>query len=216
MKCTNILPVRIFHCWTWRNFGGKLSPHFQFFKIIFHLPPLKLIAHSDIAKHEKRPWMLHKQGISNLIPGSAHVSIQSTCLCHLLYPMQTVCASGSNFLPQCVEGTSKVLIIRCSKGLFLWGGGGGCRGEILREINGRDHQTSMARISASICSIWSRSLRSSECIGKQYSIAIVHGINNTSSKIIKIQNNELSDRPHKCTFCSRTLHMANDAAESNL
>ena len=30
--------------------------------------------------------------------------------------MQTVCASGSNCLPQCVEGTSKVLIIRYSKG----------------------------------------------------------------------------------------------------
>ena len=127
--------------------------------------------------------------------------------------MQTICASGSNFLPQCVEGTSKVLVIRCSQGLFCgWGGGG----EILREINGQDHQTSMGRISASICSIWSRSLRSSECIAKQYSIAIGHGINNTSSKIIKIQNNEFSDRPRKCTFCSRTLHMANDAAESNI
>ena len=131
--------------------------------------------------------------------------------------MQTVCASGSNFLPQCVEGTSKVLVIRCSQGLFfLGGGGGGGRGEIFREINGQDHQTSMGRISASICSIWSRSLRSSECIAKQYSIAIVHGINNTSSKIIKIQNNEFSDRPRKCTFCSRTLHMANDAAERNI
>ena len=127
--------------------------------------------------------------------------------------MQTVCASGSNFLPQCVEGTSKVLVIRCSQGLFFLGGGGG---EIFREINGQDHQTSMGRISASICSIWSRSLRSSECIAKQYSIAIVHGINNTSSKIIKIQNNEFSDRPRKCTFCSRTLHMANDAAERNI
>ena len=40
----------------------------------------------------------------------------------------------------------------------------------------------------------------------------VQGINNTSSKIIKIQNNEFSDRPRKCTFCSRTLHMANDAS----
>ena len=129
--------------------------------------------------------------------------------------MQTVCASGSNFLPQCVEGTSKVLVIRCSQGLFLGGGGGG-GGEIFREINGQDHQTSMGRISASICSIWSRSLRSSECIAKQYSIAIVHGINNTSSKIIKIQNNEFSDRPRKCTFCSRTLHMAYDAAERNI
>ena len=128
--------------------------------------------------------------------------------------MQIICASGSNFLPQCVEGTSKVLVIRCSQGLF-WGGGGG-GGEILREINGQDHQTSMCRISASINSIWSRSLRSSECIAKQYSIAIVHDINNTSSKIIKIQNNEFSDRPRKCTFCSRTLHMANDAAESNI
>ena len=28
--------------------------------------------------------------------------------------MQTVCASGSNCLPQCVEGNSKVLIIRYS------------------------------------------------------------------------------------------------------
>ena len=130
--------------------------------------------------------------------------------------MQTICASGSNFLQQCVEGTSKVLVIRCSQGLFFWGGGGGGVGEILREINGQDHQTSMDRINASICSIWSRSLRSSECIAKQYSIAIVHGINNTSSKIIKIQNNEFSDRPRKCTFCSRTLHMANDAAESNI
>ena len=128
--------------------------------------------------------------------------------------MQTICASGSNFLPQCVEGTSKVLVIRRSQGFFWgWGGGGG---EILREINGQDHQTPMGRISASICSIWSRSLRSSECIAKQYSMAIVHGINNTSSKIIKIQNNEFSDRPRKCTFCSRTLHMANDAAESNI
>ena len=45
--------------------------------------------------------------------------------------------------------------------------GGG--GEILSEINGQDHRTSMAKISASICSIWSRSLRSSECIGKQCS-----------------------------------------------
>ena len=47
----------------------------------------------------------------------------------ITYYMQTVCASGSNFLPQCVEGTSKVLIIRCSQGLFLLevcvGGGGG-------------------------------------------------------------------------------------------
>ena len=68
---------------------------------------------------------------------------------------------------------------------FFWGGG-----EILREINGQDHQTSMARIGVSICSILSWSLRSSDGIGKQYSIAIVYGINNTSSKIIKIQNNE--------------------------
>ena len=113
--------------------------------------------------------------------------------------MQTVCASGSNFLPQCVEGTSKVLIIRCFQRLF-WRGGG----EILREINGQDHQTSMAKISVSICSIWSRSLRSSECIGKQW-------LRHQPSKIIKIQNNEFSDRPRKCTFCSRTLHMANDA-----
>ena len=35
--------------------------------------------------------------------------------------MQTVCDSGSNFLPQCVEGTSNVHIIRCSQGLF-WRG----------------------------------------------------------------------------------------------
>ena len=75
-------------------------------------------------------------------------------------------------------------------------------GEILRENNGQDHQTSMDRISESICSIWSWSLRSSEGIGKQYSIAFVYGINNTSSKIIKIQNNEFSHRPRKCTFCS--------------
>ena len=115
--------------------------------------------------------------------------------------MQTVCASGSNFLPQCVEGTSNVLIIRCSQRHF-WRGGGG---EILREINGQGHQTSMAKISASICSIWSRSLRSSECIGKQW-------LRHQPSKIIKIQNNEFSDRPRKCTFCSRTLHMANDAS----
>ena len=59
-------------------------------------------------------------------------------------------------------------------------------GEILREINGQDHQTSMARIGVSICSIWSWSLRSSDGIGKKYSISIVYGINNTSSKIIKI------------------------------
>ena len=37
-------------------------------------------------------------------------------------------------------------------------------GEILRIINGQDHQTSMAGISVSICSIWSWSLRSSEGI----------------------------------------------------
>ena len=102
----------------------------------------------------------------------------------------------------------------CFLFVCFWFGGGG--DEILGEINSQDHQTSMARISASICSIWSWSLRSSEGIGKQYSIAIVYGINNTSSKIIKIQNNEFSDRPHKCAFCSRTLHMTNDAAESNL
>ena len=51
VKCTNILPVRKFHCWTWRNYGRKLSPHFPSFKIIFHLPPLKLIAHSDRNTH---------------------------------------------------------------------------------------------------------------------------------------------------------------------
>ena len=90
---------------------------------------------------------------------------------------------------------------------FFFGGGGG---EILREINGQDHQTSIARISESMCLIWSWSLRSSEGIGTQYSIAIVYGINNTSSKIIKIQNNEFSERPRKCAFCSRTLHMTND------
>ena len=67
-------------------------------------------------------------------------------------------------LPQCAEGNSKVLLIRCSQGIFFGGGG-----EILREINGQDHRTSMAKISASICSIWSRSLRSSVCIGKQCS-----------------------------------------------
>ena len=56
---------------------------------------------------------------------------------------------------------------------------------------------------ANLCGMfWSWSLRSSEDIGKQYSIAIVYGINNTSSKVIKIQNNEFSDRPRKCTFCS--------------
>ena len=76
--------------------------------------------------------------------------------------------------------------------IFLCGGGGN---EILREINGQGHQTSMARISASICSIWSWSLRSSEGIGKQYSIAIVYGSNNTSSKIIKIQNNDFRTDP---------------------
>ena len=40
-----------------------------------------------------------------------------------------------NFLPQYVEGTSKVLIVRFSLGLFFGGG------EILREINhdGQDH-----------------------------------------------------------------------------
>ena len=117
--------------------------------------------------------------------------------------MQTVCASGSNFLPQCVEGTSKLLIIRCSQGLF--GGGGG---EIMREINGQDHQTSMAKISASICSIWSRSLRSSECIGKQFSRHQQYVVENHKKK----KNNEFSDRPRKCTFCSKTLHMANDAS----
>ena len=103
------------------------------------------------------------------------------------------------FLPQCVEGTSKVLLIRFPQRFFLEGG------EILREINGQDHQTSMAKISASICSIWSRSLRSSECIENQW-------LRHQPSKIIKIQNNEFSDRPRKCTFCSRTLHMANDAS----
>ena len=61
-------------------------------------------------------------------------------------------------------------------------------GEILREINGQDHQTSMASIIVSICSIWSWSLRSSEGIGKQHSIVIVYGINNTSSKIKKEYN----------------------------
>ena len=58
---------------------------------------------------------------------------------------------------------------------FLEGGGGG---EILREINGQDHQTSMAKISASICSIWSRSLRSSECIGKQCSRHLQYVVEN--------------------------------------
>ena len=56
------------------------------------------------------------------------------------------------------------------KDFFFLGGGGG---EILREINGQDNQTSLSRISVSICSIWSCSLRSSEGIGEQYSIAIV-------------------------------------------
>ena len=89
------------------------------------------------------------------------------------------------------------------KDFFFWGGGGGGGREILREINGQDHPTSLARISVSICSIWSWSLRSSGGIGKQYSIAIVNmASNNTSSKIIKIQNNEILDRPRKCTFCS--------------
>ena len=86
------------------------------------------------------------------------------------------------------------------KAFFFWGGGGG-GGEILREINGQDYQTSMAKICVSICSIWSWSLRSSEYIGKQYSIAFVYDINNTSSKIIKIQNNAFSDSLRKCTFC---------------
>ena len=56
------------------------------------------------------------------------------------------------------------------KDFFFWGVGGGER-EILREINDQDHQTSLARISVSICSILSWPLRSSEGIGKQYSIA---------------------------------------------
>ena len=98
-------------------------------------------------------------------------------------------------------------------GTFLDRGGGG--GEILREINGQGHQTSMARNSVSICSIWSWSSRSFDSRGKQYSIAIVYGNNNTSSKIIKILNNGFSDRQRKCTFCSRILHLANNAAESN-
>ena len=62
---------------------------------------------------------------------------------------------------------------------FLGGGGGGGGGEILRELNGQYHQTSLARISVSICWIWSWSLLSSEGIGKQRSIAIV----NMASKI---------------------------------
>ena len=112
-----------------------------------------------------------------------------------------------------------VVHVTCNTIMFprtFFRGGGGEGDEILREINGQDHQISMARISASICSIWLWSLRSSEGIGKQYSIAIVHGINNTSSKIIKIQNNEFSDRLRKCAFCSGTLHMTNDAAVSKL
>ena len=75
---------------------------------------------------------------------------------------------------------------------------GGDGGEILREINCQDHQTSMARNSVSVCSIWAWPLRSSDGIGKQFSLAIVYGINITSSKIIKIQNNEFSDRPRNC------------------
>ena len=63
---------------------------------------------------------------------------------------------------------------------FLGGGGGGeGGGEILRELNGQYHQTSLARISVSICSIWSWSLLSSEGIGIQRSKAIV----NMASKI---------------------------------
>ena len=56
------------------------------------------------------------------------------------------------------------------KDFFFWAGGG----ELWREINGQGHQTSLARISVSICSIWSWSLRSSEGIVKQYSMAIVN------------------------------------------
>ena len=54
---------------------------------------------------------------------------------------------------------------------FLGGGGGGGGRDIERNFNGQDHQTSMARIGVSICSIWPLSLRSSDGIGKQYPIA---------------------------------------------
>ena len=94
---------------------------------------------------------------------------------------------------------------------FFWGGGRNFERNQWPGSSDID-----GKISASICSIWSWSLRSSEGIGKQYSIAIVYGINNTSSKFIKIQNNEFSDRLRKCAFCSKTLHMTNDAAESIL
>ena len=80
-------------------------------------------------------------------------------LCKQFVPLdQTFCHNV-------LKAPGKYLLSDVPKDFF--GGGGG--GEIMREINGQDHQTSMAKISASICSIWSRSLRSSECIGKQCS-----------------------------------------------
>ena len=53
------------------------------------------------------------------------------------------------------EDSVSVVHVTCNKimfpGLFFFFGGGGV--EILRDINGHDHQTSMARISISIFTI---------------------------------------------------------------
>ena len=48
---------------------------FTIFQDYFPSSTKKLVAHSDIVKHEKHPWMLYKQRFSNILPGSVHVSI---------------------------------------------------------------------------------------------------------------------------------------------
>ena len=113
--------------------------------------------------------MLHLQGFSNLIPTRqcARQHPEYMLVSSLITYANSLCLWIKSLATMCWRHLESN-IIRCSQGLFLEGGGGGGV-EILRKINGQDHRTSMAKISASICSIWSRSLRSSECIGKQCS-----------------------------------------------
>ena len=97
--------------------------------------------------------------------------------------MQTVCASGSNFLPQCVEGTSKVLVIRCSQGLFLGGGGGGWGRDIQRnqwpgssDIDGQDqceHMLNLVTVIA-IFRVHSETIFDSNCSWHQQYVVENH------------------------------------------
>ena len=137
------------------------------------------------------------------------------------------CASRSNFLPQCVEGTSKVLIIRCSHGLFFFfgggGGGGGGGRDIERnqwpgssDIDGQDQCEHMLNLVTVIAIFWVQreTIFDSNCSWHQQYVVENH----KKYKTMSFQTDRASAHSARepCIWPMMPPKVINDATEGNL